>query len=75
MTVSKPLKASADIVELIDFTQDRFEQHGNTALSQELSKLGGLQMDRLRAEDLKEEKVVTTPVTTIRAIKCFVDPD
>ena len=27
----EPLKTRADVVELVDFTQDRFENHGYTA--------------------------------------------
>jgi len=59
------LETDADIVELIDFAQDRLKRHGHTALSQETPKVGELQMDWLRSEDLKEEKVITTPAATI----------
>jgi hypothetical protein len=37
------------------------KRHGYTALSLKNPKVGKLQMDWLRSEDLKEEKVVTTP--------------
>jgi len=53
-------------VELFDFAQDRFKRHGQSALSlAEEPKVGELQMDWLRSEDLKEEKVVTTPTGII----------
>lgn len=39
-----------------------------TDFSQNTSKVGRLQVDRLRAEDLKEEKVLTTPPVSIRPI-------
>jgi hypothetical protein len=48
-------------VNLIDFAQDCLKRHGYTALA-EKSKVGDLQMDWLRSEDLKEEKVVTAPL-------------
>jgi len=38
---------------------------GYTALSPESLRGGGLQMDWLRSEDLKEEKVVTTSLIII----------
>lgn len=57
----QPLKTRADIMELIDFIEDCFENHGFTPLA-EKPKMGGLQMAWLRSEDLKEEKVVTTPL-------------
>jgi hypothetical protein len=61
MLLRQSFKTRADVVELVDFVQDRFKSHGYTALSHEKPKMGGLQMDWLRSEDLKEEKVVTTP--------------
>jgi hypothetical protein len=33
VSLRQPLKPFADIVELIDFAQDRFKSHGQTALS------------------------------------------
>jgi hypothetical protein len=51
MLLRKSFKARADVVELVDFVEDRFEVHGYTAL------LPRIQMDWLRSEDLKEEKV------------------
>jgi hypothetical protein len=45
-------------VEAIDFAQDRSKRHGYTAFSDK-PKVGELQMDWLRSEDLKEEKLVT----------------
>jgi hypothetical protein len=62
MSVRQSLKTRTDIVELIDFAQDRFEKHGHTSLAAK-PKVGELQMDWLRSEDLKEEKVVTTPAS------------
>jgi hypothetical protein len=60
MLVRQPLKTRADIVQLFDFVQDRFKKHDRTALSEDKPKREELQMDWLRSEDLKEEKVVTT---------------
>jgi hypothetical protein len=42
---------------------------GNTALSQGKPKMGGLQMDWLSSEDLKEEKVVTASLATVAAYR------
>jgi hypothetical protein len=61
MLVRQPLKPRADIVELIDFAQDHFKRHGQTSLA-EKPKVEELQMDWLRSEDLKEEKVLTAPI-------------
>jgi hypothetical protein len=47
-------------VKLIDFAQDRCK-HGQTAFSLKKPKVGELQMDWFRSEDLKEEKDVTAP--------------
>ena len=67
MLVGQTLKTRADVVELIDFVQDRFKRHQRTALSRKHKpKWEGLQMDWLRSEDLKEEKVVTAPLTIAR---------
>ena len=63
MLLRQCLETRADVVELIDFAQDRMKRHGLTALSLERLKMGKLQMDWLRSEDLKEEKVVTTPAS------------
>jgi hypothetical protein len=62
MLLRQSLKARADVLELVDFVQDRFKNHGHTSLA-EKPKMGRLQMDWLRSEDLKEEKVVTTPAS------------
>ena len=61
MLVRQPLKPRADIVELIDSRKDRFKRDGQTSLA-EKPKVGELQMDWLRSEDLKEEKVLTIPI-------------
>ena len=52
-------------MELIDFAQDRCKRHGQTAFLAEKPKVGELQMDWLRSEDLKEEKDVTAPVVVL----------
>jgi hypothetical protein len=64
MLLRQCLKARTHIVELIDFTQDRLKGHGHRSLA-DTPKVGELQMDWLRSEDLKEEKVLTTPAATI----------
>jgi hypothetical protein len=61
MLLRQSFKTRADALELVDFIQDRFKNHGYTRSLAEKPKMGGLQMDWLRSEDLKEEKVVTTP--------------
>jgi hypothetical protein len=61
------VKTLADLMELLDFVQDRFKGHGHTALSQGKPKMGELQMDWLSSEDLKEEKVITAPLLIIAA--------
>jgi hypothetical protein len=40
MLLRQRLKASADIVELIDFAQDCLERHGHTVLSQKRLRWG-----------------------------------
>jgi hypothetical protein len=62
-----PFSISADVVELIDFVQNRFKSHGYTVVYVE-SKMKELQMDSLRSEDLKEEKVVTTPLPIVAIV-------
>jgi hypothetical protein len=60
------LKTCADAVELVDFVQNSFKNHHEyTALSLENLRVGGLQMDWLRSEDLKEEKVIITSLLII----------
>ena len=61
MLFRQRLKTGTDAVELIDFAQDRLKRHGAHRSLAERPKVGELQMDWLRAEDLKEEKVLTTP--------------
>lgn len=56
MSLRQSLKTRTDAVELIDFAQDRFENHGHAALLLQNLKVGELQMNWLRSEDLKEEK-------------------
>jgi len=64
MSFRQCLKPRTDVLEMINFAQDRLKRHGYTGLS-EKPKMGELQMDWLRSEDLKEEKVVTTPAATV----------
>jgi hypothetical protein len=61
MLLSQPFKPRADAVKLIDFVQNRCKGHAYTSLD-EKPKRGELQMDWLRSEDLKEEKVITAPL-------------
>ena len=56
---------NTNFVELIDFAQDRLKRHWGTPFLNEKPKGGEFQMDWLRSEDLKEEKVITTPVITL----------
>jgi hypothetical protein len=65
MFLRQCFETNTDFVEVIDFAQDRLKRHCGTPALNEKSKVGELQMDWLRSEDLKEEKVVTTPVNTI----------
>jgi hypothetical protein len=50
MLVCQSLKPRADVLELIDFVQDRLKRHEYTSLSLKTPKVGELQMDWLRAE-------------------------
>jgi hypothetical protein len=65
MLFRQSLKSRADTVELIDFAQDRCKRHGQTTFSLKSLKVGELQMDWLRSEDLKEEKDVTAPTSIV----------
>jgi hypothetical protein len=65
MLLRQCFETNTDFVEVIDFAQDRLKRHGGTPSLNEKPKVVGLQMDWLRSEDLKEEKVVTTPVITL----------
>jgi hypothetical protein len=56
MLFRQSLKPRADTVEVIDFAQDRFKNHQVHRSLAETPKVGELQMDWLRSEDLKEEK-------------------
>jgi hypothetical protein len=57
------LKTRADVAELIDFAQDRFKRHGHTALLLKNLRWEDVRWTGLRSEDLKEEKLVTTPAS------------
>ena len=61
------LKTSAHVVQLIDFVQNRFKSHW-VHRSLKKPKREELQMDWLRTEDLKEEKVVTTPIAIVSVL-------
>jgi hypothetical protein len=63
---TKPVRSNppAEIAELIDFLRDRCERLADRSLA-EKPKVGELQMDWLRSEDLKEEKNVTAPIGII----------
>jgi hypothetical protein len=67
MLLRQCFKTRTDIVELIDFAQDRLKRHGHTALLLRNLRWGELQMDWLRSEDLKEEKVVIASKTLYHA--------
>ena len=64
MLLRQSLQTCADIVELVDFVQDRFKKHGYTALSLRSLRWEDFRWTGLvRSEDLKEEKVVTAPLS------------
>jgi hypothetical protein len=63
MLFRQRLKTRTDVEELIDFAEDRLKRHRAHPSLAETPKVGELQMDWLRSEDLKEEKVVTTPAS------------
>jgi hypothetical protein len=60
MFLRQCLQTLTDVLQLIDFAQDRLKRHGIHRSLAEKPKVGELQMDWLRSEDLKEEKAVTT---------------
>lgn len=62
MIFSQPFKTAAHLVELVHLIQKRFKSH-DCALSgaKEKTASDGL----LSSEDLKEEKVITTPANSI----------
>jgi hypothetical protein len=57
MLLRQSFKTSADSMEFLNFVQYRLKRHEYPLLGE---PWGALQMDWLRSEDLKEEKVVTT---------------
>jgi hypothetical protein len=61
MFLRQCFEARTDFVEVIDFAQDRLKRHWAHRSLAQTPKVGELQMDWLRSEDLKEEKVITTP--------------
>ena len=65
MLFRQSLESRADAVELIDFAQDRRKCHGQTSLSLKNLRVGKLQMDWLRSDDLKEEKMEPTSLPTV----------
>ena len=54
-------KLRGEIAGLIDFAKGRCERFRQTAHWLKSLRVGELQMDWLRSEDLKEEKSVTAP--------------
>jgi hypothetical protein len=67
MLLRQSLKTRADVLELTNFVQDRLKRHGAHRSLTRKPKMGGLQMDWLRSEDLKEEKVVTASLAIVAA--------
>jgi hypothetical protein len=61
MLLRQCFKTRTDFEEVIDFAQDRLKRHWAHRSLAETPKVEELQMDWLRSEDLKEEKVVTAP--------------
>ena len=64
MLLRQSLKTRTDAMELVNFVGS-LQKAWVPPLSEETSGVGGLQMDWLRSEDLKEEKVMTTSNLTI----------
>ena len=66
MLLRKSLKTLADIMELLNFVQDRFESHGLPSFTgaKKRRSSDGL----LSSEDLKEEKLATTPMNSISQV-------
>jgi len=60
----QPFKTCAHVVKLINFVQNRFKSHDCAPFigAKKMKTSDGL----LSSEDLKEEKVVTTSLTSIR---------
>jgi len=56
-------------VQVIGFLQDCFKRHGAHCSLAEQPKVGELQMDWLRSEDLKEEKVITTSALILAVLE------
>jgi hypothetical protein len=65
MLLRQCVKTRADVVELIDFAQDRLKRHGHTALSLKHLSRDKLQMDWLSSEDLKRGEGGNHPGVTI----------
>jgi hypothetical protein len=63
MKICQSLKSRANTMKLVNFVQNRFKSHGYAPFMG--LREGELQMDCLASEDLKEEKVVTTPITIV----------
>jgi hypothetical protein len=61
MLLRQLLKTRADVMELLDFVQDRFERHEAPLSRKTRLRWEELQMDWLRSEDLKEEKKRNRP--------------
>jgi hypothetical protein len=68
MLLSQSLKSSADVVELIDFVQNRLKRHWVYLSRLENLRWENFRWTGLRSEDLKEEKVVTTPFVIVSVL-------
>jgi hypothetical protein len=60
MLLRQCFKTRADVVEMIDFAQESLQKAWAHRSLAGKPKVGELQMDWLRSEDLKEEKEVST---------------
>jgi hypothetical protein len=71
MLLRQLLKTGTHVLELVNFMQDRLKRHAYTDFPLQCQcqclRRGELQMDWLRSEDLKEEKVVTTSLLSVPA--------
>jgi hypothetical protein len=76
MSVRQCLKARADVLELIDFAQDRLKRHGYTTLA-ENPKAEELQMDWLMVRRPERGEGGNHPVVTITRQKaiCLIKLD
>ena len=66
MQFRQPFQARTDIVKLVNFVEDSLKSHGSALFIR--AKWKRTSDELLSSEDLKEEKVVTTPPLSIRDI-------